>query len=149
MEIRLASPAELELFLECRREFLAEVGQADCPERFWTDTRTYLEDHLRRGDVLILLAMEGETPAAACMACLLETLPLPHCLSGKTAELLNVYTRPNFRRRGYAETLLRRMAAELRGCGVEKLTLFYTDAGYPLYQKLGFVPMERWLEKAL
>jgi len=41
------------------------------------------------------------------MACIFQTAPLPSCPTGKSAELLNVYTLKKYRKQGHAETLVR------------------------------------------
>ncbi len=61
---------------------------------------------------------------------------------GSEGYILNVYTLPEHRRRGYAE----RMMAALLDCARERgirLTLVATDAGKGLYQKLGFTHDDR------
>ena len=58
------------------------------------------------------------------------------------AEAIGVYslaTVPGFRRRGYAEALLRAAASEVsRQTGFTQVLLQSTDAGYALYQRMGF-----------
>jgi ribosomal protein S18 acetylase RimI-like enzyme len=61
------------------------------------------------------------------------------------AGVLGVYslgTRPEFRRRGYGEALLREAVAQMQpasGAPVEEpLVLESTEAGYRLYRRLGF-----------
>jgi GNAT superfamily N-acetyltransferase len=58
------------------------------------------------------------------------------------AEVLGIYsfaTLPEERRRGYGEALLRAAVAyEQRRTGVERLVLQSTEAGQPLYKRLGF-----------
>ncbi len=74
------------------------------------------------------------------------TPPLPSCPNGKIAELLNVYTIEEYRRHGYAERLLRLLIEELKTRDVGKIILEYTDAGFPVYQKLGFVVTENHMK---
>jgi GNAT superfamily N-acetyltransferase len=70
--------------------------------------------------------------------CIYETLPTPSCLSGKSGLLINVHTEESYRRRGLSSTLLTMLIEEARRLGVGRIQLTYTDAGYPLYVKLGF-----------
>lgn len=59
----------------------------------------------------------------------------------RAAGSLGVYslgTVPEFRGRGYGEALLRAATAHCRSTGHEPLVLESTEAGYPLYRRLGF-----------
>ena len=138
MVYRLAARGDVERFAAVRIEFLKLIRTIENPEAFAADTVRYLGEHIEGDDLVILLAVDGDVIAASCMACLFQTAPVPSCPTGKTAELLNVYTLPAYRRQGHAETLLRRMLRELQDRGVEKVLLDYTDDGLPLYEKLGF-----------
>lgn len=62
------------------------------------------------------------------------------CL-GAIAEITGVVTRPEFRRRGYGLSLTwaALAAAQARGCHVAVLSA--TAMGYPLYSRMGFVPV--------
>lgn len=58
------------------------------------------------------------------------------------AGVLGVYslgTMPEFRRRGYAEALLRKATAEIASrTGLSRIVLQSTEAGYELYKRMGF-----------
>ncbi len=58
------------------------------------------------------------------------------------AGVIGVYslaTMPDFRRRGYAEALLRTATAEIsRRTGLSRIILQSTEAGYALYKRMGF-----------
>jgi ribosomal protein S18 acetylase RimI-like enzyme len=63
----------------------------------------------------------------------------------RAAGSLGIYslgTLPQFRRRGYGEALLRAAVARLHGN--EPLVLESTEAGYPLYKRLGFRDLTRF-----
>lgn len=57
---------------------------------------------------------------------------------GKTGLVLNVYTRPEFRRQGHAAALMRAAIADARTQHVAYLELKATEDGLPLYRYLGF-----------
>jgi len=54
------------------------------------------------------------------------------------ALILNMYTLPEYRRRGLASELLGRCIAEGRGRGVRRLRLQPTEDGRALYERFGF-----------
>jgi ribosomal protein S18 acetylase RimI-like enzyme len=138
MEYRQADLRDIDIFLENRMEFASLMREIADPVQFREDTRRYLEEHIGKDDLIIFLAMEGEEIISACMACIFTTVPLPSCASGKTAEILNVYTMQEYRAQGHAKKLLRMLLDEARHRGVEKAILISTEEGYPLYKNLGF-----------
>ncbi len=58
-----------------------------------------------------------------------------------------VLTHPDFRRMGFARTLVRRVTERAASMGVKTLKLDATEEGHPLYESFGFRPeqrIERW-----
>jgi ribosomal protein S18 acetylase RimI-like enzyme len=149
MEFKQASYNDIDLFLEHRMEFVASIRNIEDSKSFKEGTRKYLEEHIDKEDLIIFIAKDGEKIVSSCMACIFETIPLPSCPKGKSAELLNVYTLEGWRRYGYAEKLIHMLMIESKKRGVEKIILDYTDAGLPLYKKLGFIPLEYQMQMKL
>lgn len=147
MEFRRATRKDAEAFVENRIEFLTLIRTIEQPEKFRVETLAYILEHIGMDDLVIFLALDGDTIASSCMACIFRTAPVPSCPNGKAAELLNVYTKQAYRRMGLAEKLVRMMLSELQSRGVDKVLLDYTDDGLPLYRKLGFtiLPQEMQL----
>ena len=71
-----------------------------------------------------------------------NTLPHPrtpvNAPHGREAIVLNVFTEPAWRGRGVAELLMRRVIAWAREAGMHTLVLHASEAGRPLYERLGF-----------
>lgn len=61
---------------------------------------------------------------------------------GHEGYVLNVYTRPEHRRRGHAVRVMDALLEHARAHGV-RLTLLATEDGEPLYEKLGFSRADR------
>ena len=59
--------------------------------------------------------------------------------AGRHAIVLNVYTEPAWRRRGLGELLMREVLAWARREQLDRLVLHASEAGRPLYERLGFV----------
>jgi GNAT superfamily N-acetyltransferase len=64
----------------------------------------------------------------------------PYDLECRRATILNVYTDPNYRRRGIARQLMRTMIDWCRQEGFARVTLHASDDGRHLYETLGFEP---------
>jgi GNAT superfamily N-acetyltransferase len=58
----------------------------------------------------------------------------------KRAFILNVYTDPDFRRRGIARAVVKAMLEWCRSQGFHSVRLMASDFGRPLYQSMGFLP---------
>ena len=69
---------------------------------------------------------------------------LPVCttatvISNDLVGLYSVATAPNCRRRGYAEAIMRQVLRQARECtGIEATALQSTDAGFRLYERMGY-----------
>ena len=114
------------------------------------DAEAYLRAAIGRGEYLGWLA----TPADAVdliVACagVQRRRVLPHpapradgsvrIAPGHHAIVLNVYPEPAWRHRGLGELLMREVLAWSRGERLDRLVLHASEAGRPLYQRLGFV----------
>jgi GNAT superfamily N-acetyltransferase len=64
----------------------------------------------------------------------------PGIIQGHEALVANVYTEPDWRRRGVAALLMRHVLAYTREHRIERVLLHASDDGRPLYESLGFVP---------
>ena len=62
-------------------------------------------------------------------------------------EILNMYTPPEYRRKGYSSLVLENLLQEAKSMGVSKVALHCSRAGEPLYRKYGFLdPVYPYLE---
>ena len=97
----------------------------------------YLQSHLNK-DLFVYVVHDHGLIAACAFLLVVEKPMSPRFLNGKTGMVLNVYTRPAFRRRGYGRAVMEKMledAVEMQLCSIE---LKATEDGYPLYKAVGF-----------
>lgn len=146
MEFKQASNNDINAFVKHRMEFVTSIRKIEDCNSFKDRTQKYLEEHIDKDDLIVFIAKDGEKIVSSCMACIFDTIPLPSCPKGRSAELLNVYTLAEWRRNGFAEQLIHMLIVESKKRGVEKIILDYTDAGLPLYKKLGFIPLEHQMQ---
>ncbi len=66
----------------------------------------------------------------------------PHVLSqtGPRGYILNVYTEPDYRHRGFARRLLSQILEWCQQQKIDVVVLHASHEGYPLYESLGFAP---------
>ena|SRR5215471_15530426 len=74
--------------------------------------------------------------------------PFPHrsgtgeitIAEGRQGVIVNVFTEPEWRRRGLAKLLMKKIIAWSREQSLDDLVLHASDNGRALYEQLGFVP---------
>ena len=137
---RWARPCDTETLIRLRLEFLRE----EHPEMNGEGEQTvrgqlmeYLPAHLNQD--LFACIGEDNSEAVAAVFLLVGEKPanaaFPH---GRLGTVLNVYTRPDCRRQGMAERLMRMAMEKGKALGLDYLELKATAMGAPLYAKLGF-----------
>ena len=131
---------EIKELTELRIEYLIE-DHGDIPEdklRIIEDSLpSYFRDHLNK-DLLVYICRTDGIIAGCCFLYISEKPPNPSFINGRTGTVLNVYTRPQFRRKGIAGGLIKMMLAESERMKLDFAELKATDAGYHLYRSLGF-----------
>lgn len=141
MNLRLATTEDLEALISLRLAYLrTDYTALSCEQarQIGVQLREYFPKHLGR-DCFVYFA-EEQGMAAACAFLILSEKPAnPSFPTGKTGTLMNVYTLPAHRRKGYASALIERIISDSRQMGLSYLELKATKDGLPLYQKLGFV----------
>lgn len=98
----------------------------------------WLPERLTRDEYLGWFMAVDERVAAGIGLWLRERSPTPRDLSLKVGHFCDVYTYPEFRRRGFARHLFQ---AAFDWCATNQITSFSlaaSDQGRPLYESLGF-----------
>lgn len=149
MEYRKLRENEITAFVENRIEFVKMIGELKEVGLFKVKTTEYIKKNINKDNLLIYIAVKDNEIISSCMLCIFETIPLPSNYSGKTGELLNVYTKKEYRRQGHAAKLIKLLIDEARKKGVGKINLSYTAGGYPLYKLLGFKKIDNQMEYRL
>ena len=97
----------------------------------------YFSRHLGK-DCHVYLAKEHQSAVSCAFLIVLEKPANPTFPTGKVGTVMNVYTRPVYRRRGFACALLERLISDARKMELSYLELQATEQGLHLYQRLGF-----------
>ncbi len=141
LEYRKAGIEDIGLLAETRGAFLVELKDVhSAEERAAAEqaNREYFERAIPDGSFIAWITMDGEKVAGTSGICFYDVPPhgkIPH---GKVAYIMNMYTKEEYRGRGIATELFRRITQEAIDRSVDKITLNATDVGKPLYQKYGF-----------
>lgn len=97
----------------------------------------YFEKHLNN-DLMAYVAREAGAIVSCAFLLIVEKPMSPAFITGKTATVLNVYTLPEHRRKGYAKKLMTMLLEDAKALEVSTVELKATEDGYPLYRSLGF-----------
>lgn len=98
---------------------------------------SYYEKHLNK-DLMAYVARD-EMDIVSCAFLLIVEKPMsPSFFTGKTGTVLNVYTKPDYRKKGYAKKLITTMLEDAKAEGLSIIELKATEDGYSLYKSVGF-----------
>lgn len=97
----------------------------------------YFRNHLNR-DLLIYVVREAEEIVTCAFLLIVEKPMSPMFITGKTGTVLNVYTRPEYRKKGYAKQLMNVLLKDAKINELSVVELKATEDGYHLYQSVGF-----------
>ena len=109
-------------------------------------SRSYYEQALADGTHVAYLVFDGERFVGAGGVSFFRVMPTYHNPSGRKAYIMNMYTHPEYRRRGIAAKTLDLLVDEAKSAGIDAISLEATAMGRPLYEKYGFVRMNDEME---
>jgi GNAT superfamily N-acetyltransferase len=139
--IRRGTPDDVPVITEHRRLMFEAMGFTD-PVQLDTMCAAFIPwvtERLANESYLAWLVLNERIFAVSGLGLWLrEFPPNPGDMGGKRGHILNVYTYPDYRRRGFAKELVWRALEWCRDNGINGVTLHYTDAGRPIYESLGF-----------
>ena len=143
LTVRLATPNDVPLITCHRRAMYEDMGHGDraaldeVVERFAEWVRGRIESGEYRG--WFVATDNGDVIAGAGVW--LQSNPAnPRDRSPRRAYVMNVYTRPEYRRRGYARHLMATILQWCREQNIRTVALHSSDNGRALYESLGFRP---------
>lgn len=110
------------------------------------ESRRYYETCFLEDSHAAWLVFDGEEVVGTGAVSFYQVMPTYHNPSGKKAYIMNMYTRPDYRRRGIAYRVLELLTAEAEMRQIDAVTLEATAAGRPLYEAFGFTAMRDEME---
>jgi len=110
------------------------------------ESYTYYENCFKEDSHVAFLAFDGDIFVGSGGICFYKVMPSYHNLLGKKAYIMNIYTNPEYRRRGIARNVLDSLIKEANDRGIFDISLEATSMGRPLYEKYGFVSAESDME---
>ena len=138
MEYRIASADDMELLVGSRLDTLRAVNRLGTDYRFSDGFVRASREYFLNGDQETVLAVDGGRVLGCATMCYITLMPTFSHPSGKRAHLMNVYTDPALRRQGIAFRMVSMLIENAWKRGATEISLDATEAGRPLYRKLGF-----------
>jgi GNAT superfamily N-acetyltransferase len=148
IRVRVATLADIVTLGHHRAEMFRDMGQlTEQNERELTRaSESFFRKVVGSGEYIAWLAVTIAAPervVAGAGLWLRPMLPRPTptgIIQGREALIANVYTEPDWRRRGVARLLMRHVLDYTREHDVARVLLHASDDGRPLYETLGFEP---------
>lgn len=140
MEFKIAGRDDIASLISMRMAYLAE-DYGDLPEEKRAGIERKLPDYFQRHlnvDLFAFVCTQEAEVVSCCFLYVCEKPANPTFPNGKTGAVLNVYTKPEYRRKGIAGKLLKMLLAQSEKMGLDFVELKATNAGFSLYQSLGF-----------
>jgi len=139
----IATADDLPRIVEMKLTMFREAGHAALLAP--TSSADILADYQNlysQGLACHFLAKAQEGVVATVGAFLKTDLPFRYFMPPHYGFIGDVYTEPAHRGRGFASTLNKEAIYWLRQHGVTMIRLLASEAGRPLYEKLGFMPSD-------
>ena len=99
----------------------------------------YFENHINKDDFIGMLGEHNGRIVSAAYLIVLDYPIYPGLLNGKAGKIINVYTYPEYRRKGIAKKLMEKLINEANIKGIKSIDLESSEDGHELYKKLGFI----------
>lgn len=148
MIIRKATVNDAKLLSEVRKLQLIDEGidpNCDIDSQLSAFFKKWLESE----DFIQLIAEEDGKLLSTAAVIYYDLPPSFTNKIGVRGYVTNVYTAPEHRRKGLSKMLLTKLLDDARSRGIKKLWLGASKLGRPLYEKLGFIQQESYMELTL
>ena len=148
MIVRKATVEDAALLSEVRKLQLIDEGIApNCDIDAELDT--FFKKWLVSKDFLQLIAEENGKLLSTAAIVYYDLPPSFTNKIGVRGYVTNVYTAPEHRRKGLSKILLEKILEDAKSRGIKKIWLGASKLGRPLYEKLGFIQQESYMELTL
>ena len=139
--LRKANLNDIDKLVEFRVEFLKEIQNPPIDKEikiFRKSLKNFLLKKMKSNEFISWLAEADKKFIATCGLSFLQKPPHFFNMTGKFAYIMNMYTKPEWRRKGISSALLDKLIEEIKEKGIQSVVLHATPYGKSLYEKFGF-----------
>lgn len=140
---------DLKMLVETRIEVLRAANKLEDSvdmSEVRVQSEEYYREALEKGTHTAYLVYDGDRFVGTGGISFYRVMPTFHNPSGQKAYIMNMYTSPDYRKRGIASKTLDLLVSQAKDRGITHITLEATQMGRPLYEKYGFVGMKDEME---
>ena len=141
MNVEKAETEDIKALVKMRISYLIEDnGSLDAQDlaAIIRELPGYFQAHLDK-DLFVYVIRDGQNIVSCAFFLTVEKPMSPAFINGRTGMVLNVYTCPSYRRKGYARMIMEALLSEANRMKISVVELKATEDGYPLYRSVGFV----------
>jgi GNAT superfamily N-acetyltransferase len=145
MRLREASISDISMLAVHHRKMFMEIWEKKRdylePERANQIEKAYvtkLETEMKNGNCIAWVIEDKESVVASGAVTFISLVPNPSDLSSKVAYLHSMYTEKSYRNKKCAQQIIQKAIDLCASQGVKRIMLNASDAGQPVYQKIGF-----------
>jgi GNAT superfamily N-acetyltransferase len=138
---RKATPEDIPHLVECRIRFTIEYAgeqSTEDTEELRKQMTSYFSKAMAEDLCISYIAWSGSDLAGIGSAAFREQPGNFKNPSGKWAYIMNMYTLPEYRKKGICTGILQRLVEAVKGKGIIALELHATEEGEPIYTRNGF-----------
>ncbi len=148
MEIIKMDEKYVEDFLNLRLSLFRELGEIHAStdiSELREVTKNYYLLHINRDLISFGVTEKGNVVSTGAV-CLFDRIPYIENLRGREGYVLNIYTTPEYRGKGYAGRLTEKIIEYARKNKIKRLWLNSSNAGRGVYEKYGFIEKDNEME---
>lgn len=140
MIVEYAKNTDVAPLIELRLAYLNEDHgklSEDDIKKIRRDLPGYFRKNLNQ-NIFCYLIRDKKEIAACAFLLVVEKPNSPAFITGRTGTVLNVYTNPAYRHKGYAKKIISQLLSDAVGKNLSFVELQSTEDGYSLYKSVGF-----------
>ena len=147
-EYRKLTEKELDTFIKMRINQLREESAKEDTD-LYPALKGYYTRHMADGTFVAWLALDGDKIIGTSGMSFVEKPPYFGCPSGRIGLLSSMFTDKEYRRKGIASELLKRVVDEARNYGFGTVQITASDMGVKLYTAFGFTHNNNFMQYKL
>ncbi len=139
--LRKANLNDIDKLIEFRIEFLKEIQEYPPNkefEIFQNSLKDFFLNNMKSNEFIAWFAEFDNEIIATSGLSFLQKPPHFVNITGKFAYIMNMYTKPKWRKKGIGSALLEKLFEEIKSRGIQSIVLHTTLGGRHLYEKYGF-----------
>ena len=141
MILRKTTAADVDLLIKLRIAYLLDQNEKeslDNLDMLTENLRQYFVKAIRDDVFFAIIAEEGKEIYATAFLSIADRPPRLAEASCRIGTVYNVYTYPQYRKRGLATAVMSTLLQEAKIMNIASIDLLASSEGKPLYEKLGF-----------